>query len=148
MQRDRLRPPNLLGALLLALGCVPRIIVVAERPTRLGPAAVVLTAPEPLEAKPPTRQVCVYMDSARARPEPPISIVLLTAAGERDTLGVEYYSAQRPGAPSVLQDAPGQVCYWDHGAQEGRSYNAVELRAPDTLTVSRVDWFSGQRRVF
>lgn len=144
-----MRPRCTYAPVLLALGvgaCEPGKVVLIEQPTRLGPTSTTVAAPQPLKARRATRQVCVHMAPARARPEPPLIIVLITEAGEGDTLGnATPWQDGRPRFQSTTQDAPGEVCYWDHGAVDGRAYRAITLQAPDTLTVWHIDWWSGHR---
>lgn len=136
------RPRWMLGPaalLLLCSACDQGSVTVSETPARLGPTPITLAASRPLEARHPTGQVCVAMDPAQARLTPRRTIVLLTGSGERDTLGLERDDAgERSRGPAVKQHAPGELCYWDHGSQHGRVYRAIELPAPDTLTVKRV----------
>ena len=140
------RSPAAALALALTLAaCHPRAIEVHRAPLTLGSTPTRVTPAAPIVVRAPTRQLCLTMDPSQARPEPALSIVLVTATGERDTLGIDRPHDSRPQLPSVISDRPGEVCYWDHGARPPRAYVAVELQAPDSLTVRGVRWWSGRR---
>lgn len=129
------------------IACAPQSVEIRREPITLGPAPVILQAPTPLVERRPTRQLCAKMDPTRARPEPSLTIVPLTASGGRDTLGNDAPLSRMPQQlPGVLQDGPGDVCYWDHGARPHREYIAIELQVPESLTISGVRWWSGRRR--